>query len=72
MSKHYQRKRKHSDHQQSWGGSGGKHSEPLSGVFRGGAPVRKLLGSTEHLDWLKIDLNVVKKITVQDHKHTKK
>ena len=54
------------------GGSGGKHSEPLSGVFRGGAPVRKLLGSTEHLDWLKIDLNAVKKITVQDHKHTKK
>ena len=28
--------------------------------------LRKVLGSTEHLDWLKIDLNVAEIITVQD------
>ena len=31
-----------------------------------------LLGSKEHLDWLKIYLNVAEIITVQDYKHTKK
>ena len=31
----------------------------------------KFSGSKEHLDWLKIDLNVVKIITVQDYKLTK-
>ena len=32
--------------------------------------LRKLSGSKEHLDWLKIDLNVAKIITVQDYKCT--
>ena len=31
----------------------------------------KIFGSKEHLDWLKIDLNVAKIITLQDYKHTK-
>ena len=53
------------------GGSGG-HSESLSKDFRGKSPLRKCLGSKEHLDWLKIDLNVAKIITVQDNKCTKK
>ena len=39
-------------------------SEPLSGVFRGSSPMKKFLGSKEHLDWLKIDLDVAKIITV--------
>ena len=34
-------------------------SEPLSRGFRGQSPLRKYLGSKEHLDWLKIDLNAV-------------
>ena len=42
-----------------------------SGGFRGRSTLRKLLGSKEHLDWLKIDLNVAEIITVQDYKHTK-
>ena len=32
--------------------------------------LRKLSGSKEHLDWLKIDLNAAKIITVQDYKCT--
>ena len=47
-------------------------SEPLSGGFRGEAPVRKFLGPKEHLDQLKTDLNVAKITTVQDNKRTKK
>ena len=39
-------------------------SEPLSRGFRGWSPIRKFLGSKEHLDWLKIDLNTVKIRTV--------
>ena len=38
------------------------------------APQREfqgVLGSKEHLDWLKIDLNAAKIITVQDFKLTK-
>ena len=35
-------------------------------------PLRKFWGSKEHLDWLKINLNVTKVITVQDYKHKKK
>ena len=31
-----------------------------------------MLGFKEHLDWLKIDLNVAEIITVQDYEHTKK
>ena len=34
--------------------------------------LRKFLGSKEHLDWLKIDLNVTEIITVHDYKHKKK
>ena len=33
--------------------------------------LRKFLGSNERLDWLKIDSNVAKIITVQDYKHKK-
>ena len=32
-------------------------------------PLRKYLGSKEHLNWLKIDLNAVEIITIQDYKH---
>ena len=41
-------------------------SESLSRGFSGQSPLIKLLGSKEHLDWLKIDLNAAK-ITVQDY-----
>ena len=33
--------------------------------------IRKFLGSKEHLDWHKIDLNVAEIITVQDYKQKK-
>ena len=33
--------------------------------------LRKILGSKEHVDWLKIDLNVAEIITVQGYKHKK-
>ena len=46
-------------------------SEPFSGGFRGCSPLRKFLGSKEHLDWLKIDLNAVNIRTVQDYICTK-
>ena len=46
-------------------------SEFLSRGFRGWSPLRKFLGSKEHLDWLKIDLNAVKMRTVQDCIRTK-
>ena len=52
-------------------GGGGGEALRLSRGFRGQNPLRKLLGSKEHLDWLKIDLNAAKVITVQDYKHTK-
>ena len=45
----------------------GGHSEDLREGFREWNPLRKLLGSKEHLD-----LNVVEIITIQDYKHTKK
>ena len=35
--------------------------------FRGWIILRKILGSKEPLDWLKIDFNVLKGITVQDY-----
>ena len=35
-------------------------------------PPKKILGSKEHLDWLKLDLNAVKIRTVQDYIHTPK
>ena len=37
-----------------------------------GGSLRKFLGSKEHLDWLKIDLNVAKISTVKYYRHTKK
>ena len=40
--------------------------------FRGRSLLTKFLGSKEHLDWLKIDLNVAEIINVQDYKHKKK
>ena len=52
------------------GGSGGTLS-PFSRGFKGWSSLRKFLGSKEHLDWLKIDLNAAKIITVQDNKGTK-
>ena len=44
-------------------------SEPPRG-FRGLVPLRNFLGSNEHLDWLKINLNMAEIITVQDYKCT--
>ena len=46
-------------------------SEHLSRGFRRWSPMRKFLGSKEHLDWLKVDLNAVEIRTVQDFKCTK-
>ena len=42
------------------GALAGRCSETLSRDFRKQSPLRKLLGSKEHLDWLIIDLNAVK------------
>ena len=42
-------------------------SEPFSRGFRGRSFLRKFLGSKEHLDWLKRDLNALKIKTVQDY-----
>ena len=47
------------------------HSELLSEDSRGWSLLRKFLGCIEHLDWLKINLNVAKIVTVQDYKCTK-
>ena len=33
-------------------------------------PLRKFLGSKEHLNWLKIDLNAAEIISIQDYKQT--
>ena len=44
-------------------GDGGS-SETLSRDFRGQNALRKLLGPKGHLDWLTIDLNAAKIITV--------
>ena len=48
------------------------HSESLSRGFRGHSPLRKFLDSEEHLDWLKIDLNIIEIIFGQDYRSTKK
>ena len=66
-NKHNQRRSKR---QRSWKVSGGALSSP-AGVLGSGALLRKLLGSKQHLDWLKTDLNAAKIITVQDYKRTK-
>ena len=52
-------------------GGSGEGSESLSRDFRGWSPLKKLLGSKEHLNYLEIDLNEAKIITVQDYKSTK-
>ena len=44
------------------GGFGGVLRPPVG-------PLRKFLGSKKHLNWLKIDLNAAKIITIQDYKH---
>ena len=44
-----------------------EYSETQRG-FRGRSSLRKILGSKEHLDGLKIDLNEAETITVQDYK----
>ena len=46
----------------------GSALSPSAGVL---GTLRKFLGSKEHLDWLKIDLNAAEMITVQDYKCTK-
>ena len=46
-------------------------SEPLNRGYRGWSPLRKFLGSKEHLDWLEIDLNLARIRTVQDYICTK-
>ena len=43
----------------------------ISGKAGGVLGKRKFLGSKDHLDWLKIDLNTAETITVQDCKCTK-
>ena len=48
-----------------------RESEPLGRGFRRWTPLKKILGFKEHLDWLKIDLNVVEIRTVQDYIGTK-
>ena len=45
--------------------------KPQQGV-KGCCPLRTFVGYKYHLDWIKIDLNVAKIITVQDYKHFKK
>ena len=37
-----------------------------AGEVRGRSPLRRSLGSKEHLDWVKIDINAVEIIIVQD------
>ena len=44
-------------------------SQPLSGGFRGQSPLRKFLGSNDHLNWLKINLNADE--INEDYKRTK-
>ena len=46
-------------------------SEPLSRGLGGGALLRTFLGTKEHLDWLKINLNAVEIRFVQDYICTK-
>ena len=46
-------------------------SEPLSRGFSRWRPLRNVIGSKEHLDWLNIDLIVIEKRTVQDYICTK-
>ena len=60
-SENNQQKSECNEHQQSWG-IWGCSETPVG-------PLKKFVGSKEHLNWLKIDLNAAKIITIQDHKH---
>ena len=60
-SEYNRQKSECSERQRSWGVWG--CSETPEG------PLRKFLGSKEYLNWLKIDLNEAKIITIQDYKH---
>ena len=51
--------------------NGAGWSEPLSRRFKGWNPLRKYIGSKEHLDWLEIDLNTAEIRTVRDYIDTK-
>ena len=51
-------------------GSGGTLS-PSVGVLGGRAPLENFLAPNKYLDWLKIDMNSAKIITVQGYKYTK-
>ena len=53
----------------NWAGEVWRHSELSVGIL-GAETTKKILGSKEHPDWLKIDLNAAKLITVQEYKHT--
>ena len=46
-------------------GECGKRSQPFNWSFRGRSLLRNFLGYKEHLDWLKTDLNAVKKILLK-------
>ena len=60
-SEYNRQKSECSERQRSWG---------LWGCFETPAgPLRKFLGSKEHLNWLEIDLNAAEIITIQDDKH---
>ena len=47
-------------------------SNTHSGGFRGSSPLGKCLGSREHVDWFKIDLNAAELLfkTINTHTHT--
>ena len=60
-SEYNRQKSECSKHQQRWGVWGCSETPP--------GPLRKFLGSKEYLNWLKIDLNAAKIITIQDYKH---
>ena len=54
-------------------GEGGRKPgvvKPQQGV-KGCCPPKTFVGSKQHLDWIKIDLNVAKIIAVQDYKFKK-
>ena len=69
----YKKNKLGTKHQWSWGLRGeGQCSETLRGGFGMQSPLGKLSGSNNHLDCLKIDLNVASiQNTAQDYKHKK-
>ena len=52
-----------SKHQQNWG-----VWECSKSASRGPSTLRNFLGSKEHVDWFKIDLNPTEIITIEDYK----